>query len=189
MANHNAHEIEGPTDAELADSVAAGYEKQDVSLSVLLRWGFGLGVFLIATSAFAMVLFVALQRPPFAAPALAETSLRRQPIALAPNTPVLQDNPSGDPRADNNPRKGIDNIREFRRDEEIRMAEYATQDGAIHIPIERAMELGLAEFEAQKPGEPPTGITPTPGMKIHADPTEAAPRAATPSNEGGSARP
>ncbi len=172
MAKHDGHESEGPTEAQLSESVAAGYEKEDVSLSVLLRWGFGLAVLLIATSAFGLILFAALQRPPFGPPAVADTFLRREPTAPTAGTPILQDNPIGDPRPDNNKMKGIDNIREFRREEEIRMNEYAMQDGAIHIPLVRAMELGLKDFEAQKPGESPTGLTPTPEMKIKAMPVD-----------------
>ena len=175
MAKHNAHDAVGPSEQDIAESIAAGYEKEDVSISVLLRWGAGLGVLLVATSAFALILFAALQRPPFGPPVLGDSFLRREPIVPAAGTPILQDNPAGDPRPDNNPRKGIDNIREFRREEEIRMNEYAMQDGAIHIPLDRAMELGLKDFEAQKPGEPPTGVTPTPGMKIHAAPVEPTP--------------
>ena len=173
MADHNTHGPTGPSEHEMEQSVAAGYEIEDVSLSVLLRWGFGLGVFLLATSAFALILFAALQRPPFGPAALGETFLRREPPVPAIGVPILQDNPAGDPRPDNNPRKGIDNIREFRREEEIRMAEYATQDGEIHVPIERAMELALKDFEAQQPGEAASGVTPTPEMKIHAEPPGA----------------
>jgi hypothetical protein len=174
MAEHHGHESQGPTEAELRESIAAGYEKEDVSLSVLLRWGFGLAIFLVATSAAALILFVILQKPPFGPPALGETFLRNnnQPIVPPPGTPIVQDNPSGDPRPDNNPRRGIDNIREFRRDEEIRMNEYATQDGNIHIPIDRALELSVPEVQVQKTGETPTGVTPTPEMKLHPSTSE-----------------
>src|SRR5690348_6064615 len=70
MAEHHSHEPSGPTEAELQESIAAGYEKNDVSLSVLIRWGLGLGVFMVATSAAALILFTILQRPPFGPPAL-----------------------------------------------------------------------------------------------------------------------
>ncbi len=176
MSNHNAHEANGPSEDQLKESIAAGFEKDDISLSVLLRWGGGLAIFLVATSALALILFKALQQPPFGAVSLSVTEgFRRGPVVPAPGTPILQDNPASDPRPDNNPRKGIDNIREYRREEEIRMNEYAMQDGAIHIPLERAMELGLKDFEAQNAGEPPTGVTPTPEMKIHPAPVESAP--------------
>lgn len=178
MANHHEHESFGPSEANLKESIAAGYEIEDVSLSVLLRWGVALAILLVATSAFALILFAALQRPPFGPPALGNTFLRREPLMAPAGTPILQDNPAGDVRRDNNPHKGIDNIREFRLEEEIRMNEYALQDGAIHIPLERAMELSLKDFEAQKPGEEPTGVTPTPEMKIHAAPVEPAPEGA-----------
>ena len=188
MANHTAHEIEGPSDAELADSVAAGYEKQDVSLSVLLRWGFFLGVFLVATSIFGFLLFIAIQYPPFGPPPIAKSAIRPAAFPSA-GTPVVQDNPAGDLREDNNRLKGIDNIRTFRHDEEIRMNEYATQDGNIHIPLDRAMELGIKEFDAQLPGEPPTGVTPTKDMKIHANLNEGSSSDAPHSRTGVTARP
>lgn len=167
MPDNHSHEPQGPSEESMRESIAAGYEKNDISLSVLLRWGFGLGVFLAVTSVLALFLFAVLQRPPFGPPALGQSIMRGEPPTPANGTPILQDNPAGDPRPDNNPRKGIDNIREFRRDEEIRMSEYATQDGNIHIPIDRAMQLGIQDFEAQKPGEALSGVTPTPEMRLH----------------------
>jgi hypothetical protein len=179
MAEHDSHGSAGPSEDELKASIAAGYEIHDVSLSVLLRWGFGLAVFLVATSAAGMILFVLLQRPPFGPPRLGETFLRRQGVVPPQGTPIIQDNPAGDPRPDNNPRKGVDNIREFRKDEEIRMYEYATQDGNIHIPLDRAMQLGLKDFSAQKPGEAPSGVSPTPGMNLHPNTAEPSATGAT----------
>jgi hypothetical protein len=167
MAEHHSQESSGPTEEELKDSIAAGYEKNDVSIPVLLQWGFGLSVFLVATAGSMLILFAILQRPPFAPGSSRESFLRTQPIQPPTGTPIVQDNPAGDPRPDNNPRKGIDSIREFRREEEIRIYEYAKQDGNIHIPIDRAMELTVKDFPAQMPGEAPTGVSPTPEMKLH----------------------
>jgi len=169
MAEHGAHEPVGPSEEEMKESIAAGFEKEDVSIPVLIQWGFGLGVFLIATSAAGLILFNILQRPPFSPPSMNESVVRMQKQIPPQGTPIVQDNPAGDPRPDDNPKKGIDNIREFRHDEEIRMNEYATQDGNIHIPIERAMEIGLKKFEAQQAGESPTGVTPTPEMNLKPD--------------------
>jgi hypothetical protein len=167
MAEHHGNELSGPTEEQLKDSIAAGYEKSDVSIHVLLQWGGGLGVFLVVTAAAMLILFSVLQRPPFAPGPSNESILRTQRIEPPSGTPIVQDNPAGDPRPDNNPRKGIDSIREFRREEEIRINEYAKQDGNIHIPIDRAMELTLKNFRAQMPGEAPTGVSPTPEMKLH----------------------
>jgi hypothetical protein len=172
MAEHGAHGPIGPSEEDLKQSIAAGYEKEDISIPVLLQWGFGLGVFLVATSAAAMILYIILQRPPFSPPSMNESVVRLQKQVPPPGTPIVQDNPAGDPRPDNNPQKGIDNIRQFRHDESVRMNEFATQDGNIHIPIDRAMEIGVKEFEAQKPGEPPTGVTPQPEMKLKPDTSE-----------------
>lgn len=169
MAEHDSHGPIGPTEAELKDSIDAGYEKNDVSIPVLLKWGAGLGIFLVATSAAMLILFYALQNPPFGPSAGGETIFSNVRVTPPAGTPVVQDNPAGDPRPDNNPRKGIDNIREFRRDEEIRMNEYAIQDGNLHIPLDRAMELSIQDFSAQKSSEAPTGVTPTSEMKIHPD--------------------
>jgi len=167
MAEHHSHESAGPTEEQLKASVAAGYEINDVSIPVLIKWLIGMGVFLGATSVAMLLLFIVLQHKPFG-PQPVESSFVGGPAPVpATGTPILQDNPAGDPRPDNNPRKGVDNIREFRRDEEIRINEYAKQDGDIHIPLERAMELTLKDFPAQKPGEPPTGVPPTPEMKLH----------------------
>ena len=175
MAEQHNHGSGGPSEVDIAESIRAGYEKEDVLLPVLLKWGAFLAVFLVATSAFALILFTALQRPPFGPVAHLGTFIRTERAIPAAGVPILQDNPAGDPRPDNNPRKGIDNIREFRREEEIRMREYAIQDGDIHIPIDRAMEIGLKNFEAQKPGNPPSGVSPTPEMKIHPVPPGKAP--------------
>jgi len=173
MAEHDIHGPTGPSEEDLKESIAAGYENADISIPVLLQWGFGLGVFLVATSAAGMILFIILQRPPFSPPSMNESVVRMQKQVPPPGTPIVQDNPAGDPRPDNNPKKGIDNIREFRHDEEVRMNEYATQDGNIHIPIDRAMDIGVKEFQAQKPGEPPTGVTPTPEMKLKPNTSES----------------
>ena len=176
MADQHSHEAQGPTEHELQESIAAGYEKDDISLSVLIRWAFILAGFLVATAAAMLLLFAFLQHSPFAPGAPGESIIPRQPLQSSPTMPIVQDNPAGDPRPDNNPRKGIDNIREFRREEEIRMNEYATQGSDIHIPIDRAMELSLKDFAAQKPGEAPTGVSPTAEMKLHPDTSTAAPK-------------
>jgi hypothetical protein len=170
MSEQHGHGSDGPSESELQESIAAGYERQDISLSVLIRWGVGLGIFLTATAGAALILFTLLQRPPFGPPVVGQTMLQTQSRVPPPGTPIVQDNPFGDPRPDNNPRKGIDNIREYRREEEIRMRQYSTQDGEIHIPIDRAMELTVSEVPVQKPGEAPTGVSPTPEMKIHPAP-------------------
>ena len=101
-----------------------------------------------------LILFTILQWPPFAAAPSGSIFCSNPASQPPPGTPILQDNPRETRSPDNNPRKGIDNIREFRHDEEVRMNEYATQDGNIHIPIERAMEDCRQESrEAQRTGD------------------------------------
>lgn len=181
MADHSSHGPVGPSEDELKDSIEAGYEKNDISIQVLLQWGAGLVVFLIATSAASLILFKILQRPPFGPPVLGESFIRRQAPTPPNGTPIVQENPAGDLRPDNSPRRGIDNIRDFRREEEIRMNEYARQDNNIHIPLDRAMELGIKDFAAQKPDEIPTGVPPTPDMlRPQAAPNGANPTSAPP---------
>ena len=148
-------------------------------------WGAYLAVFLLFTSAFGLILFAVLQKPPFGPRIATESPVRPDKVVPANGTPIVQDNPIGDPRPDNNPHKGIDNIREFRHEEEIRINEYAVQDGLIHIPLDRAMELGEQDFEAQKPGEPATEVRPTPEMKITAPPVELTPGGGPPPPPGG----
>ena len=189
MAEHHSHDPEGPSEEELKDSIAAGYERNDVSIPALLKWGFVLVVFLVATSAAGLILYALLQHPPFKPEPASESFVRSQTIIPPTGTPILQDNPAGDPRADNNVRKGIDSIREFRHDEEIRINEYATQDGNIHIPIDRAMELSVKNFPAQMPGEAPTGVSPTPEMKIHPRTSDNAPEGAPENTSAPVARP
>jgi hypothetical protein len=169
MANHDAHGPKVPDEIDLKEAIDRGYESDGVSLSVLMKWGFGLAVLLVATSAAMLILFKLLQYPPFAATPVERPLVQAEGVHPPPGTPILQDNPLGDARPDNNSRKGIDNIREYRRDEEIKMDEYAKQDGKIHIPIERAMELTIKEIPFQQEGEAPTGVTPTPEMNLHPD--------------------
>lgn len=167
MANHDTHESAGPSESELKHSIEVGHETSDVAVAVIVKWGVGLAVFLIATAIAMVLLFAILQHPPFAPAAIPNMMMTNNGIQPPAGTPILQDNPAGDPRPDNNPRKGIDNIREFRRAEEIRMYEYATQDGKIHIPIDRAMELAVTKLPLQHAGEAPTGVTPTAEMQVH----------------------
>lgn len=169
MADHDSHESYGPTEHELQDAIAKGYEPDSISVSTLLKWGFGLAVFLVLTSAAMLILFKILQYPPFAAPPVERPLVQSERVQPPAGTPILQDNPLGDARPDTTTRKGIDNIREFRKDEDIRLTEYAKQDGKIHIPMERAMELTIKEIPFQKEGESPTGVTPTPEMNLHPD--------------------
>ena len=157
MASHESHEPVGPSEEALIHSISVGHETSDVSVKVIFNWGIGLGVFLIAVAGLMTLLFTVLQQPPFAPAPIRNAMMPTTPMQPPAGMPVLQDNPAGDPRPDSNPRKGVDNIREFRRDEEIKIYD---------IPLERAMELAVDKLPIQRPGDPPTGVAPTPAMQL-----------------------
>jgi hypothetical protein len=107
-----------------------------------------------------LILFKILQTPLFR-PVPTETpiiqqeqqqrSLKDRNLA---NVPIIQAAPVVD-------------IRDFRAEEEQRLQEYAQQDGKLHIPVEKAMQLVVRDMPVQKEGQPPTGVTPTPEMNLH----------------------
>lgn len=105
-----------------------GYEDSDVSLPILLKWGFGLAVFVGGTSVIVLLVYMGL-----AAINTRGSGAAFQRPTLSADVPRLQADPEKD-------------IKKFRADERTRLTHYGTwKDGdgkdAKFIPLERAMQI------------------------------------------------
>ncbi len=123
---HDEHTTAPSTEA----AEKLGYEDSDVSIPVLMRWGFFLAVFVGAT--YGIVLLVYFLLPRFTQPAanVGMDIARKVPAA---DMPQLQSDP-------------VKDIKDYRRAEAKRTGGYGTwKDGdgkdVQYIPIDRAMQI------------------------------------------------
>jgi len=108
----------------------AKYEAQDVSISTLLPWMFGLFAFMAFSAVAAYGVYVVY------VPRNAERTTQF-PLATVRALPA-------EPRVQANP---VEDIKTFRRDEDLAVHSYARDPttGALHIPVDRALDLVAQE--------------------------------------------
>jgi hypothetical protein len=162
-------------DLTTEEAIKRGYEEGNLDIPALLKWAVGLIIFVGASSIFAYLCWVLFTSPNFS------------PSNAVPRTKIIspsrQEVPAGIPRVQGTP---VKDIKEFRQQEEVRLNGYSkdSKDGSLHIPVERAMEiLSTQGLAVQAPGTPPTGVKPTPEMKLHPEP--APPLGPPTANPGG----
>lgn len=146
---HDEHS--NPQSTEHAEKL--GYEDTDISIPVLMKWGFFLVVFVGITSVIVLVLYAWLV-PHFVDRIVkngAETPIVRR--TLAADVPQLQENP-------------VKDIKEFRSRETAHVTGYGIwKDGdgkdAQYIPLDRAMKIvGDKGLPIQSAGSAANDVTP-----------------------------
>ena len=142
---HDEHST--PHSTEHAEKL--GYEDSDVSIPVLLKWGFFLVVFVGVTSVVVMGIY-ALLVPQFANRSANTALVRKLP---AEDTPQLQPDP-------------VKDIKDYRSREYAHIGGYGTwKDGdgkdVTYIPISRAMQIVEAKgLKIESPDDAKNDVTP-----------------------------